>query len=347
VENKMHNAAAEFSNIDWPDGWFIFERGVVKGPLTTRETFSRKAKEEDASSLMVSRKGFGSWYALNDLASAYLQADRIGVSHSATVKDIELTLSEEINRLKAVESRISDQRHLALSDLETTVRENSVGNLSARKGPVQQKRSLKEPVVLKGQPGQDQDRQDDGVAAGMQNSRATLDSRRTKSPDEVQNQEASAKMSQQPRPRAKKSRSERDRELAYNHMVLAGRLRLGNLNNPWVEAYAKFFAALGLYWGVWYQRAAVAVSFHIDASLIPNSSRLFWRALIPGYHMVLARKLASGIAVMERQNGYQWTSPTKAMWLSLFPPCAIYYMQSAINRHWKLHVKHEGVGEEI
>lgn len=345
MESHNPNNGRSFANIDWPDGWFVFEHGIVNGPFSTQEVFSRKTNEADASSYMVSRKGFGRWYALPDLASIYHQADRIGVSTGTSAKDLEDSLNNELKRLTNLEMGVREQRQVVLSEVERSVSEvRKASSPGVSKGPVQPKTVKAEPQISASLAPTEPPYSEGTPALEVRKSSATLQSRKIPSPQAAVLAGGGERVDAVPASKASnasKSKGEAERELAYNHMVLAGRLRLGSLNNPWLEAYAKFFAALGIYWGIWFRRAVIAVSFHIDGSLIPNSNKIFWLAMIPGYHLLMTRKLAMAVASMERQNGYQTVSPTKAALLAIFPPLAIFYLQSVINAHWKLHVRHE------
>jgi hypothetical protein len=125
----------------------------------------------------------------------------------------------------------------------------------------------------------------------------------------------------------------------YNHLQLSGRLRLGPLLNPSKEAMLCFIT-FGVSWMPWFQRAEIFVHWHLDASFPRFGLGKKLALVFPGLHMVLIYRLAKKILSMESQNHYRATSPAMAFALALFPPFAVVYLQKALNRHWRLHVKH-------
>jgi len=60
--------------------------------------------------------------------------------------------------------------------------------------------------------------------------------------------------------------------------------------------------------------------------------------MIPGVHLLLAYDLAKAVRYMEMQNGYRSTKPWLATLAAIFPPFYILMIQSALNKHWRLHV---------
>jgi hypothetical protein len=60
--------------------------------------------------------------------------------------------------------------------------------------------------------------------------------------------------------------------------------------------------------------------------------------MIPGVHLILAYALARNVMQMEGQNGYRTINPIMVTLAALFPPFYILVIQSALNRHWRLHV---------
>lgn len=131
-----------------------------------------------------------------------------------------------------------------------------------------------------------------------------------------------------------------NRPLSYYHLILRGRLRLGSLQGLFACAFWKFFLSFGLYLKFWYEQAVIESMFHLDDPLINHKAQKNWMVLIPGIHIILLYKLANLILQMEIQNHYRRTSPITTIFLSLFPPLAIFYLQRAMNQHWCLHVIH-------
>jgi len=385
-ETSAVDPANEISNIDWPDGWFLFEHGVVRGPFSTRETFTQKTSSQDSSSFMVSRKGFGRWYSLNDLASVYKRGDHLGIANLSTVEDVENELFQAIQTLTKLQDRVKDSAQNSLNEIKKMNQQisdsaASLSSPSVNKGPVKArdlspsnkvnasqvsssetasaaspkdqaqksfhlKENSKKTETLRrnGQENLTKKQPKNRNANKGKKNFKLQESRNTarfgkdsNAPETITSQKEAASVGKSVRVSAGKQ----NREIAYHHMMMAGRLRLGPINNPWTEAFAKFFAGFGFYWGIWIRKTAMATTMHLDGSVIPNSSRLLWLSLIPGYHMVMAHKVARAVLSLEKQNGYKTVSPKKAVWLSIIPPFAIFYLQSALNRHWKLHVENE------
>lgn len=127
--------------------------------------------------------------------------------------------------------------------------------------------------------------------------------------------------------------------LAYHHLILKGRLRLGAIHNPFA-LLLKMFLTLGYGWKTWYEQAMIECSYHIDDPNALESLKGLWKVLIPGPHMFKIYSLARLVLQMEVQNHYRRTSPLLSFILALVPPLAVIYLQSAINKHWRLHICH-------
>ncbi|MFK7823476.1 MAG: hypothetical protein AB8G05_04935 [Oligoflexales bacterium] len=127
--------------------------------------------------------------------------------------------------------------------------------------------------------------------------------------------------------------------LAYHHLILKGRLRLGSLHNP-LTLILKMIATFGYGWKSWYEQAMIECSYHIDDPNALENLKGLWKVMIPGPHMFKIYSLARLVLQMEVQNHYRRTSPLLSFLLSLVPPLAVIYLQSAINRHWHLHICH-------
>lgn len=127
--------------------------------------------------------------------------------------------------------------------------------------------------------------------------------------------------------------------LAYYHLVLKGRLRLGAFQNP-LNLIFKMFLTFGYGWKTWFEQVMIECSYHIDDPNAMESLKGLWKVLIPGLHMFKVYALARLVLQMEVQNHYRRTSPLLSFVLSIVPPLAIIYLQTAINRHWRLHICH-------
>ena len=127
--------------------------------------------------------------------------------------------------------------------------------------------------------------------------------------------------------------------LAYHHLILKGRLRLGGIHNPFALLLKMIFT-LGYGWKSWYEQAMIECSYHIDDPNALDSLKGLWKVMVPGPHMFKIYSLARLVLQMEVQNHYRRTSPLISFLLAIFPPFAVIYLQTAINRHWRLHICH-------
>jgi hypothetical protein len=85
------------------------------------------------------------------------------------------------------------------------------------------------------------------------------------------------------------------------------------------------------------------VGWHLTGSVKAKMSLPLWFCMIPGLHLFVAYSLASAVRQMEMQNGYRSTNTFLATLAAVFPPLYIIMIQSALNKHWRLHVYHSGV----
>lgn len=414
----------QLSGIEWPDGWYIFERGMITGPHKTKEAFTdaRQIPDESDEEILISRKGFSKWYNFSDLSSLYKKADKTFISGNMSVQEIEECLSNDIEKLANLLKKVEKEAAIEItqnttlqeiSSLESIVKaddSDSYSNLSlidvlyeshnnsipisnpvnhavTKKtvGPKSleptklsnpfehhesfnakndQSNSNNDHQVIKEKnasiPKDRQSMQDSNQNRLEQNAMhdqaSTSDNRdkqitksKIKTPLQYTNVGLRDKVNraggealkqqqklhnQQPELHSKMTIASR---LAYNHMMLAGRLRLGPLLSPFIEAYPKFIATLGFQWGIWLKRSFVATQIHLHGSANVSVFKIFL-AMIPLWHFIEAYKLANMIAKMEMQNGYKRTSPFFATLLAMFPPFTISYLQNSMNGHWRLHV---------
>jgi len=121
---------------------------------------------------------------------------------------------------------------------------------------------------------------------------------------------------------------------------VASRLRLGRLRSP--TRISVLYAPLTLfgYWAAWLALIDEEINWHLTGNIKRTQALPAWLALIPGVHFVFAWHVASLVAAMERQNGYNTVSPTAATILAVIPSFYMHHIQDAMNRHWRLHVYH-------
>lgn len=123
-----------------------------------------------------------------------------------------------------------------------------------------------------------------------------------------------------------------------NYDVCRDKLRLGALDNPYLVGFFRFVFTAGTYWCIWCARTVRELAWHTKEAneKVPP----LWMSAIPGLHVFMAYRLALAIQKAELQNHYNMISPFVAALLSVIPPFGMAYMQNALNRHWRLHVRH-------
>ena len=124
------------------------------------------------------------------------------------------------------------------------------------------------------------------------------------------------------------------------YLQVASRLRLGRPGSPGVRAMIYFPLSLGTYWWAWLSKTGEEVSWHLNGASRMNFVLPMWMCMIPGVHLILAYFVARMVRQMEEQNGYRTVNPWLATVAAVFPPLYIGMIQSALNRHWRLHVYH-------
>lgn len=127
--------------------------------------------------------------------------------------------------------------------------------------------------------------------------------------------------------------------LIREYFLLRGRLRLGKIRNPWMTSFVGLPLTLGGYWVTWFGELAREVVWHCQSDDEVSLPHPVWSAF-PLLHIFMIYRLAQVVEGMETQNHYRKVSPSLAACLAVFPPFAMAYLQSAVNQHWLLHVKH-------
>lgn len=340
------------SKSSWEHGWYVFENGQVVGPLNVQDALGKTSTSDINNPRMVSRKGFTQWYPVQDFAEIYAmigshseqlnsineqaakaknnfapQSKTIAVAADLTLNKDNLqsishleaaqenAVTEAETKVKAAQTEISSavntnaSSHDALSDLATEPTQSLVSNRS--------------PTIP---------RVDSDEAPLNANNVAGANDPRTRK--ELRRQVKAAQA-------AARSQKLMDPALfAQHYFAVRGRLRLGRVFSPVTGALVYTPLTLGGYWWDWFARSSEEVSWHVNGSSKVNFVLPIWCCMIPGVHLVLAYLLANMVSKMEMENGYRGVKPVLATMLALFPPFYILMMQSALNRHWRLHVYH-------
>jgi hypothetical protein len=124
-----------------------------------------------------------------------------------------------------------------------------------------------------------------------------------------------------------------------DYIYTKSQLRLGEIRQPWVTGMLSIPLTLGVYWVLWVRDFSKEIAAHSSARSESGALAYLFAAL-PLAHMIVTYRLATKMRELERENRYVSTVPWIAALLSVFPPFAAVYLQSAANRHWFLHVRH-------
>ncbi len=124
------------------------------------------------------------------------------------------------------------------------------------------------------------------------------------------------------------------------YLLLASRLRLGKIRSGLMAGFVLGPVTLFGYWAAWLLRAGEEVTWHLTGSAKVRFGLPIWMSLIPGIHLIFAIWLAKLVIEMEKQNGYKSMSMFGAGIAAICPPLFMWKLQNALNRHWRLHVKH-------
>ncbi len=128
------------------------------------------------------------------------------------------------------------------------------------------------------------------------------------------------------------------RHLLSEYFQVKSRLRLGTIRNPWASALSTGILSLGLACPYYFGELASEIAFHTRSESEHRLGPAFL-VLIPIVQFWMIWRLAKDVQSLEKQNGYQSVSVALATFLGFFPPLALAYLQSEVNRHWLLHAR--------
>lgn len=347
----------------WPDGWFISNGDAIKGPFSAEQVFEKNIADSfddfthtRSDLILVSRKGFKKWYVKDDLTKLYLEGSSLS---SEVEKSFKEDLKSELRQIEDILSSVKDKNpSKAASEPERknivvkkTLGPSALSNASPRKSEVLEKERAAlekvagasfEPVnkgisaakkVAKKVAGSTEDLQDKKIIADAYKASVKADNNDHKSSN-IEKRRSEAKLAAS---EVRNFTPSKENSFSYYHMILRGRLRLGDIKKPSGELF-KSLLCLGLNTPFYITSAKREVMWHIDPANKVNSS--FFKSLlmlIPILNLVFYKNLANDIIEMEKQNNYKSVSVAVTLLLSLVPPFANFYLQKKINNHWRLH----------
>lgn len=315
IQNSDENAvnATKEQISSWEQGWYVFENGQVLGPLNAEEAFAAETSASTGNARMVSRKGFTQWYPVRDFAEIYAmignyseQLNRPAVSPQKNTSDFE-------PKSKVIGTNVNSTLNLASVETETTL------DCETNKKQTQAESTNIESNTIS----------------------ATTATRNDE--NDVETPKITSRQAKAARAAAKSQNLMDQGLFAQHYLAVQSRLRLGRVFSPVVGAFIYTPLTLGGYWWDWFARASEEVSWHVTGSSKVNFVLPVWACMIPGLHLVMAYFLARMVSHMEIQNGYRSANPWLATLAAIFPPFYIVMIQSALNKHWRLHVYHSAM----
>lgn len=298
------------TNPSWSNGWYLFEDGKVVGPLQANEAFHRPEKTPSGQIRMVSRKGFTQWYPLRDFAELHSMAGKYADQLAMAKKDPSPTqqvFAQHEPVAKAIGPNQLKTATQTTQDSLTKIQIASQDILNAKTPPGKVQLSAKAKRRL-----EKEERRAQKHAKGV-----------SQIPTQV------------PSPTEQRPVTFDDQ-----YLLVASRLRLGQQRRPFVAGFIYTPLSIGMYWWSWMTRASEELTWHLSGSSRVNFVLPMWMAMIPGVHLYFAWMLARLMSEVEIQNGYKTISPGLATILAIVPPFYMLSLQSAMNRHWRLHVYH-------
>ena len=308
----------------WENGWYVFENGQVLGPFNAKEAFSSQVSASTGEARMVSRKGFTQWYPVRDFAEIY---SMIG-HYSDHLNQVSFSSNHPLTELEPKARQIGPQA----TPVNNMPRgSNDFPQLNASTREDQGSQNPSENVVINNE---------SNYSTSQFVPQPSLTKAQVKQLRKAERQQQKfAERQMQAARSAAKSQNLLDPVIfAQAYLQLQSRLRLGRVTSPTLGALVYTPLTLGGYWWDWFARVSEEVNWHVNGTTRLNSMLPTWMCMIPGVHLILAYVLARNVMQMEVQNGYRTISPVVVTMAALFPPFYILLIQSALNRHWRLHV---------
>lgn len=285
------------------NGWYVFENGEVHGPYDGKQLIARNLNTENTSDVFVSKQGFSRWYPIEKLADMISSTTKMDENTNAELRQLEELVSLKLKTLSG----------LADKPQRTAPKPTQPGRL-ANKVVAEQIDHASTQKTIEG-----------FRRAATSSGKALADHPPTRPAESLVEQRAFASLPPQP--------------VSYRYFIMRARLRLGQHKNTMLLGFIVMPLTLFTYWVVWYREAIREITWHSSNSRSNPTGLPLWFVAIPIVHLYMVYCLAAMIQRAEQQNQYSVTSPILAAVLSLFPPFAVMYLQSALNKHWDLHVR--------
>jgi len=298
--------------------WFVFSNGEFLGPLSATRAFSMESKDALGRPVLISRKGFNQWYALNEIAEIF-----------KVTQNLDLRLEGEkapLLQQQIISNAIENRKQTSTLTHQVTKSTRTPSKIVKKLvGPINQRLGNFSSQAL-------------DAAKSLKTKKSDVVTPKTGDLREKKShlgQSFLHRFSLTKKCRVRQGK----KDLLQEYFNVRGRLRLGKIRNPWANAFFGLPLSLGFMWSFWMNNLIKEIIYH-SASRINTSQSLVLMGLVPGFHLYAVFRLAQLVLEMEMQNKYKSVSPLLATALALFPPFAMAYLQNAANRHWLVHVRH-------
>jgi hypothetical protein len=321
----------------WTGDWFVFNNGVIQGPLSAIQAFSLETTDVEGKPLLISKKGFTQWYQLQELAEIF-------------------KVTEDLGRRVDSEKAALTQQQIITNAIDTRKQKSRASQQAKPDGEAQANRTeIFSSKIVKKQVGPKNDRIVDtrpnlevaikaSEPAFVRPEPANFDHPAKDPPtiSPVNPEQVSTPVAtpyQSPVLVAKTRTEPTKKQLLQEYFFIRGRLRLGKIRNPWATAFFGLPLSFGLLWPFWMSNLLKEVFYHsANKTNFPKSVVVM--GSIPVLHFYGVYRTARLVREMEMQNKYKSVSPILAAAFAIFPPFAMAYLQDAANRHWLLHARH-------
>jgi hypothetical protein len=336
----------------WSGDWFVFNNGAIQGPLSAVQAFSLETTDIQGKPLLISKKGFTQWYALQELAEIFKVTEDLGRrvdSEKAAITQQQIITNAIDSRKQKVKA--SQQAKLAAEPQAKRTENFSSKIVKKQVGPKNHRivdirpqadglqatpSSVVDPVNLKTSPVvTDKSKLSKVIAKNVGPEKVAAKAAKVIAPIAA----PAASPYQSPVTATKSQVEPTKKQLLQEYFFIRGRLRLGKIRSPWATAFFGLPFSLGLLWPFWMSSLLKEVFYHsANRTNFPKSVVVM--GFIPILHFYGVYRTAQLVREMEMQNRYKSVSPILAATFAIFPPFAMAYLQDAANRHWLLHARH-------
>lgn len=336
----------------WSGDWFVFKNDVIEGPLSAVQAFSFETPDVQGKPVLISKKGFTQWYALQELAEIFKVTEDLGRrvdSEKAALTQQQIITNAIDMRKQSVKA--SQQAKPVAESQAKRAEKSSTKIVKKQVGP------KNHPTVgIRPQTDSLQSAASGAVDLGSIKASPEVDAKnadKNKFAKVIANTVGTEKVAgkagqvivpgattpyQSPVTGTKSQAEPTKKQLLQEYFFIRGRLRLGKIRSPWATAFFGLPLSLGLFWPFWMSGLLKEVFYHAaNRTNIPKSVVVM--GFIPVLHFYGVYRTAQLIREMEMQNKYKSVSPILAAIFAIFPPFAMAYLQDAANRHWLLHAR--------